>query len=184
MEKAASCTAPLKKSHGAPIWIGNPAAIGIEDIEEPEFGERVYPKKGDVCCFWACGVSAASALAHAKLPLAATHAPGCMFICDKPMKQKANTDLVVVEINSDKKNYSLCLRDSAEKIDLIEAAAARDPGHRGIQHMIQPQTLRSAALGLSHANNILLTTGSYKNTSFNHDTLLDYVAHLQYFVSF
>ena len=78
------------------------------------------------------------------------------------MKQKANTDLVLVEINSEKKNYSLCLRDSAEKIDLIEAAAARDPGHRGIQHMIQPQTLRSAALGLSHANNILLTTGSYK----------------------
>ena len=78
------------------------------------------------------------------------------------MKQKANTDLVLVEINSEKKNYSLCLRDSAEKIDLIEAAAARDPGHRGIQHMIQPQTLRSAACGLSHANNILLTTGSYK----------------------
>ena len=45
---------------------------------------------------------------------------------------------------------------------MIEAAAARDPGHRGIQHMIQPQTLRSAACGLSHANNILLTTGSYK----------------------
>ena len=109
VEKAASCTDPLKKSHGAPIWIGNPAAIGIEDIEEPEFGERVYPKKDDICCFWASGVSAASALAHAKLPLAATHAPGCMFVCDKPMKQKANTDLVLVEINSEKKNYSLCL---------------------------------------------------------------------------
>ena len=116
VEKAASCTSPLKKSHGAPIWIGNPAAIGIEDIEEPEFGERVYPKKDDICCFWACGVSAASALVHAKLPLAATHAPGCMFVCDKPMKQKANTDLVLVEINSEKKNYSLCLRQVSFKM--------------------------------------------------------------------
>ena len=62
LAKAAGCTSPLKKSHGTPIWIGDPAAIGIENIDEPDYGERVYPNKGDVPCFWACGVSAASAL--------------------------------------------------------------------------------------------------------------------------
>ena len=62
IDTAAAATSPLKKSHGAPIWIGNPADIGIENIDEPDYGDRVYPNDGDVCCFWACGVSAASAL--------------------------------------------------------------------------------------------------------------------------
>ena len=97
---------------------------------QPDYGDRIHPKKGDVPCFWACGVSAGSALGFAKLPLAATHAPGCMFICDKITKSKENKDVAAVEINAEKKNYSLCLRESAEKIDLIEATAARDPGHR------------------------------------------------------
>ena len=34
IERAAACTAALKKSHGAPIWIGNPSDIGIDDIDE------------------------------------------------------------------------------------------------------------------------------------------------------
>ena len=83
-----------------------------------------------------------SYLQHAKLPIAAAHAPGCMFVCDKPMKKKPSAELNVIKINTDKNDYSLCSKQSAEKIDLIEAASARDPGHRGIQHMIQPQTLR------------------------------------------
>ena len=169
IETAAAATSPLRKSHGAPVWIGNPAAIGIEHIDEPDYGERVYPNKGDVCCFWPCGVSAASALQHAKLPLAATHAPGCMFVCDKPMKEKPTTSLAAIQINPDRDEYSLCSRSSADKIDLVEAAAARDPGHRGIQHMIQPQTLRSASLGLSHAKNVLLTTGFPCNPGFPYE---------------
>ena len=38
--------------------------------------------------------------------------------------------MAIVEINSGKKSYSICEKKSAEKIDLIEATAARDPGHR------------------------------------------------------
>ena len=63
-------------------------------------------------------------------------------MCDKPMKKKASAELSVINMNPDKNDFSLCSKQSAEKIDLIEAASARDPGHRGIQHMIQPQTLR------------------------------------------
>jgi len=169
VETAAAATSPLKKSHGAPVWIGNPAALGIDQIDEPDYGERVHPNKGDVCCFWACGVSAASALQHAKLPLAAAHAPGCMFVCDKPMKEKAPASLAAILINTDRDEYSLCESLSATKIDLVEAAAARDPGHRGIQHMIRPSTLRSASLGLSHAKNILLTTGFPCNPGFPYE---------------
>ena len=53
------------------------------------------------------------------------------------MKKKAPHELSVIKINEDRENFSICLTSSAEKIDLVEAAAARDPGHRGIQHMIQ-----------------------------------------------
>ena len=83
VELAASCTEPFPESHGAPIWIGDPADIGIENIETPDFGDSVYVQKDDVCCFWACGVSGASAVAHAKLPIAATHSPGYVDIDQK-----------------------------------------------------------------------------------------------------
>ena len=32
--------------------------------------------------FWACGVTPQAALMEAKLPLAITHAPGHMLVCD------------------------------------------------------------------------------------------------------
>jgi uncharacterized protein YcsI (UPF0317 family) len=31
VELAASCTAPMPESHGAPIWIGDPKEIGIQE---------------------------------------------------------------------------------------------------------------------------------------------------------
>ena len=37
---------------------------------------------GEVPVFWACGVTPQSAIEAAKLPLAITHAPGHMFVCD------------------------------------------------------------------------------------------------------
>ena len=39
-------------------------------------------RPGDVPVFWACGVTPQTALAAAGLPLAVTHAPGHMFVCD------------------------------------------------------------------------------------------------------
>lgn len=80
--KAVSVTAAMPRIHGAPIHIGNPEAIGILDIDKPDFGDRVTIKQGEVPVFWPCGVTPQAALMASKPEFAITHAPGHMFITD------------------------------------------------------------------------------------------------------
>lgn len=80
--KAVSVTAAMPRVHGAPIHIGNPEAIGIPDIDKPDFGDRVTIKEGEVPVFWPCGVTPQAALMASKPVFAITHAPGHMFITD------------------------------------------------------------------------------------------------------
>ncbi len=70
--------------HGAPVHIGDPAAIGIADLAHPDYGEPPLFEPGDVPVFWACGVTPQSVLAASRPAFAITHAPGCMFISDVP----------------------------------------------------------------------------------------------------
>lgn len=69
-------------AHGAPIHFGDPAAIGIRDVYQPDYGEAVEIRAGEVPVFWACGVTPQAALARAKPPFAITHKPGHMFLTD------------------------------------------------------------------------------------------------------
>jgi uncharacterized protein YcsI (UPF0317 family) len=62
--------------------MGTPSEIGVSDISRPDFGEAVEIRAGEVPVFWACGVTPQAALTAARLPLAITHAPGCMFVTD------------------------------------------------------------------------------------------------------
>jgi len=80
--RAVSITASMPRVHGAPIHIGDPAAIGIRDINHPEFGEAVTIRDGEIPVFWCCGVTPQSVVMSAKPPLAISHAPGHMFITD------------------------------------------------------------------------------------------------------
>ena len=82
-QQAATITAKFPGVHGAPVHIGDPAAIGIRDVSVVDFGEAVTVKEGEVPVFWACGVTPLVALRNAKVPLAITHSPGHMFIADK-----------------------------------------------------------------------------------------------------
>lgn len=81
-EQAAEITAHYPMAHGAPIHIGDPDALGIRDIDAPEFGRAVTIAPGRITAFWACGVTPQEALAAAEPPLAITHAPGQMFVAD------------------------------------------------------------------------------------------------------
>jgi uncharacterized protein YcsI (UPF0317 family) len=81
--KAVTCTARFPSVHGAPMHIGDPSAIGVKDINRPEFGDAVTVKSGEVPVFWACGVTPQAAVMKSKPPFAITHAPGHMFIADK-----------------------------------------------------------------------------------------------------
>ncbi|MDR2507096.1 MAG: putative hydro-lyase [Candidatus Accumulibacter sp.] len=82
--EAAAITAKHRKAHGAPIHVGDPAALGITDTQKPDFGDPPEIRPGETPVFWACGVTPQTAVSRAKLDLVITHAPGYMFITDVP----------------------------------------------------------------------------------------------------
>ncbi|HEX4129677.1 MAG TPA: putative hydro-lyase [Pirellulales bacterium] len=75
-------TAAYPRMHGAPVHVGDPAALGIAALERPDFGDAVTIAGGELPVFWACGVTPQLALVNARLDLAITHSPGYMFITD------------------------------------------------------------------------------------------------------
>ncbi|MBB5336970.1 putative hydro-lyase [Pectinatus brassicae] len=80
--RAVQITTRMPYVHGAPIHIGDPEAIGIKDINKPDFGDASVIRDGEVPVFWACGVTPQSIAMTTKPPLMITHAPGHMFITD------------------------------------------------------------------------------------------------------
>ncbi|MBX3444162.1 MAG: putative hydro-lyase [Planctomyces sp.] len=81
--EATIVTARFPDVHGAPVHLGDPAALGIDDLDQPDFGEAVALRAGEIPVFWACGVTPQCALLAARPPIAITHAPGCMFVTDR-----------------------------------------------------------------------------------------------------
>lgn len=84
--RVAELTARYPGAHGGPIHWGSPAALGLSPEQviagEPDWGESVSVRDGEEPVFWACGVTPQAALLEARLPLAVTHAPGHMLVCD------------------------------------------------------------------------------------------------------
>jgi uncharacterized protein YcsI (UPF0317 family) len=74
--------ARFPRAHGTPVHFGDPAAIGIRDIDRPDFGEAVEIRPGEMPVFWACGVTPQAVVMQAKPEFAITHAPGHMFVTD------------------------------------------------------------------------------------------------------
>lgn len=85
--RAVQVTSRFPAVHGAPVHVGNPASIGIRDIHQPDFGDRVTVKEGEVPVFWACGVTPQAVAMHMKPEIMITHAPGHMFITDMHEEQ-------------------------------------------------------------------------------------------------
>jgi len=57
LAKAVTASARFPGAHGAPVHIGDPAALGIKDIAHPDWGDAQEFRPGDVPVFWACGVT-------------------------------------------------------------------------------------------------------------------------------
>lgn len=81
--RAAQITARYPSVHGAPVHIGDPAAIGIADLGAPDYGDATEPASGEIPVFWACGVTPQAALQAAGIEFCITHAPGCMLVTDR-----------------------------------------------------------------------------------------------------
>ena len=69
-------------AHGAPVHVGDPKEIGIQDLEQPDWGTFMDFPQGEVPVFWACGVTPQVAVMQARPELAITHTPGTMLIAD------------------------------------------------------------------------------------------------------
>jgi len=80
--KAVQITGRYKAVHGAPIHIGDPAALGIRDISAPDMGDAVTIRPGELPVFWACGCTPQAVVMQSKPDLVITHAPGHMFVTD------------------------------------------------------------------------------------------------------
>ncbi len=79
---AVQVTARYPSMHGAPVHVGDPAALGIADLAAPDWGEPVELQPGDVPVFWACGVTPQAAVMASRPEFAIGHAPGHMAITD------------------------------------------------------------------------------------------------------
>lgn len=84
VDAVTAITAAATLAHGAPVHVGDPASLGIADLARPDYGEPLPPETGEVPMYWACGLTASVALEAARLPIAITHAPGCMVVTDLP----------------------------------------------------------------------------------------------------
>jgi uncharacterized protein YcsI (UPF0317 family) len=80
--RAVQITSRFPAVHGAPVHLGLPEAIGIADIDRPDFGEPSPVRAGELPVFWACGVTPQAVIAAARVPFAITHAPGRMIVTD------------------------------------------------------------------------------------------------------
>lgn len=79
---AVRVTARYPDVHGAPVHVGDPAAIGISNLDRPDYGDPVEVRPGEVPVFWACGVTPQAAVTASRPPFAISHAPGHMVITD------------------------------------------------------------------------------------------------------
>lgn len=80
--RAIQVTSRLPAVHGAPVHLGDPALIGIADLQRPDFGDPVAVLPGELPVFWACGVTPQAAIMEAKPEFCITHAPGKMLVTD------------------------------------------------------------------------------------------------------
>jgi len=81
--RAVEITGRFNAAHGAPVHLGDPAAIGIAALDRPDWGDAQPIRAGEIPVFWACGVTPQAAVREAKPPICITHRPGAMLITDR-----------------------------------------------------------------------------------------------------
>jgi uncharacterized protein YcsI (UPF0317 family) len=80
--RAVQVTSRFPATHGAPIHIGDPAAIGV-DLDDVALGSaRIEVKADEVPVFWGCGCTPQTAALASKPELMITHKAGFLFVTD------------------------------------------------------------------------------------------------------
>jgi uncharacterized protein YcsI (UPF0317 family) len=80
--RAIEITSRYPRVHGAPVHIGRPDLIGIEDLSRPWAGDATEVREDELPLFWACGITPQSVVLEARPSLCITHSPGHMLVTD------------------------------------------------------------------------------------------------------
>jgi uncharacterized protein YcsI (UPF0317 family) len=80
--RAVEISGRFPQVHGAPVHIGNAAAIGVADLSRPDFGDAVQMLDDELPVFWACGVTPQYVAELSRIPFCISHTPGKMFVSD------------------------------------------------------------------------------------------------------
>ena len=83
VDKAVEITGKMDYAHGAPVHIGDPLAIGIKNVFQPDYGDPLDIAEDEIPVFWACGVTPQAVARNAKPDLLIAHSPGYMLITDQ-----------------------------------------------------------------------------------------------------
>ena len=82
LEMVCAISANFPMAHGAPVHWGDPAEIGIANLNAPDWGDPSPVGDDEIAVFWACGVTPQAAILKAKPAISITHKPGQMLITD------------------------------------------------------------------------------------------------------
>jgi len=83
--RAIEITSRHPNVHGSPVHFGDPAEIGIKDLNKADYSDRSEVRAGEFPVFWACGITPQVAIISARLPLGIGHTPGHMLVTDIPL---------------------------------------------------------------------------------------------------
>jgi uncharacterized protein YcsI (UPF0317 family) len=89
--RAIEITSRYPRVHGAPVHIGRPDLIGIDDLSQPWAGDPTDVREDELPLFWACGITPQSVVLEARPSLCITHAPGHMLVTDLDNASLAET---------------------------------------------------------------------------------------------
>ncbi|MFC1798270.1 D-glutamate cyclase family protein [Thermodesulfobacteriota bacterium] len=93
--KAAQISARHPVFHGSPLHIGDPAAIGIKDLSQPDLIKRSdnavpkSPEPGEIAMYWPCFGTLRKVAENARLPLTIVDYPLHNFVTEKLSEQLA-----------------------------------------------------------------------------------------------
>lgn len=89
VSRAVQITSRFPRTHGAPVYIGDGAAIGIPDYRNIDYGDVPEMKEGEIPVFWGCGVTPQAVALQSKVPFMITHKPCHMFVSDMRIEEIA-----------------------------------------------------------------------------------------------
>ena len=86
VDTVARITAEFPEAHGSPVWLGDPAAIGV-DLKKPFAGTGLSVREGEVPVFWACGDTALVVAQIAKVDFMLSYNDAGVLVSDVPVSE-------------------------------------------------------------------------------------------------